>query len=53
VESTPTIDDDYVRQKLAEAYADIEQNGLKPFDMEAVREEFRRRIALKAVEPQQ
>ncbi len=23
-----TIDDDYVREKLAEAYADIEKNGL-------------------------
>lgn len=44
----PTIDDDYVREKLAEAYADIEQNGLKPLDMEAVKEEFRRRLALKA-----
>ena len=52
MESTPTIDDDYVRQKLAEAQADVDQGRVALWDVEAVKEEVRRRIALKAVEPQ-
>ena len=40
----PTLDDDYFREKIAEAYAD---GGLEPLDMQAVKAEFRRRQALK------
>ncbi len=42
-----TIDDDYVREKLAEAYADIEKNGLKPLDMADIKAELQRRLALR------
>ncbi len=35
----PTIDDDYVREKLAEAYADIEKNGLHPVDIAKIKAE--------------
>jgi len=40
----PTIDDDYVREKIAEAYADGEFESL---DMAAVKAEFHRRQAMK------
>lgn len=40
-----TIDDDYLRQKLDEAYRDIERNGMAPLDMAAVKAEFERRLA--------
>ena len=40
----PIIDDEYVREKIAEAYAD---GGLEPLDMAAVKAEFHRRQALK------
>ena len=39
----PSINDDYVRQKIDEAYA---EGDLGPLDMEAVKAEFRRRQAL-------
>jgi hypothetical protein len=38
----PTIDDDYVREKIAEAYADGE---FAPLDMAAVKAEFHKRHA--------
>jgi len=47
---SPTIDDDYVREKLAEAQVDIERNGLKPWDVEEIKEKLRRRLALKPSE---
>jgi hypothetical protein len=40
----PTIDDDYVREKIAEAYA---EGGLEPLDMAAVKSEVLRRQASK------
>ncbi len=39
-----TLDDDYFREKIAEAYAD---GGLEPLDMAAVKAEFHRRQSLK------
>lgn len=38
------IDDDYVREKIAEAYADGE---FEPLDMAAIKAEFHRRQSLK------
>jgi hypothetical protein len=43
VGSLPTIDDDYIREKIAEAYSDGE---IQPLDMAAVKAEFRRRHAI-------
>ena len=40
----PTIDDQYVREKIGEAYAD---GIVEPLDMTAVKAEFHRRQALK------
>jgi hypothetical protein len=40
----PTIDDNYVREKIAEAYADGE---FEPLDMAAIKAEFHRRQSLK------
>ena len=40
-QESPALDDDYVRKKLAEAYADIEQNGLKPWDLNELKREYR------------
>ncbi len=40
----PTIDDNYVREKIAEAYADGE---FEPLDMAASKAEFHRRQSLK------
>jgi hypothetical protein len=40
----PTLDDDYFREKLAEADADIAKNGLQPLNMEAIKAEFERRL---------
>jgi hypothetical protein len=42
-----TIGDDYVREKLAEADADIAQNGFQPLDMAAIKAELNRRLAAK------
>ena len=39
-----TLDDDYFREKVEEAYA---SGGLEPLDMAAVKTEFRRRQASK------
>src|SRR4051812_20907042 len=41
----PTIDDDYVRQKIEEAYADTDRNGFQPLDMSAVKQELQRRYS--------
>jgi hypothetical protein len=41
---SPKLDDDYVREKIEEAYADGE---FVPLDMEAIKAEFHRRQALK------
>ena len=38
----PTVSDDYVRRKVDEAYA---EGDLGPLDMEAIKAEFRRRMA--------
>jgi hypothetical protein len=43
----PTIDEDYVREKIAEADADIAQNGLEALDMASIKAELERRLALK------
>lgn len=39
----PTIDDDYIREKIEEAYAD--PAGFEPLDMAAIKAELRRRLA--------
>jgi hypothetical protein len=41
----PTIDDDYVRAKIDEAYA---VGGIAPLDMNAIKAEFARRQAAKS-----
>jgi hypothetical protein len=41
---SPAIDDNYVRDKIAEAYA---EGNLEPLDMAAVKAEFHRRQSLK------
>jgi hypothetical protein len=41
------IDDDYVREKIEEAYADIARNGFRPLDMSAIKAELHRRIRAK------
>ena len=38
-----TIDDDYIREKVAEAYSD--PDGFKPLDMAAIKAELQRRLA--------
>ena len=43
----PTIDDDYVREKLAEGIAASERGEVAAWDVEAVRAELHRRIAEK------
>ena len=40
----PVLDDDYVREKIDEAYAD---GGLEPLDMKALKAEFQRRQSAK------
>jgi hypothetical protein len=40
----PAIDDEYIRRKIEEAYSDIEQNGIQPLDMAAIKQELRRRL---------
>jgi hypothetical protein len=44
---TPAVDDDYVRQKIDEAYADADENGFKPLDFVAIKAELHRRLATK------
>jgi hypothetical protein len=41
----PIVDDDYIRQKVQEAYAD--PAGFEPLDMDAIRAEVQRRLAAK------
>lgn len=41
----PTLDDEYVRQKIEEAYAEGE---FVPLDMAAIKAEFHRRQAMKS-----
>ncbi len=38
------LSDDYFREKLAEADADVAKNGLQPLDMGAIKAEFERRL---------
>jgi hypothetical protein len=40
----PTLDDEYVRQKIEEAYA---EGGVEPLDMAAIKAEFHRQQAAK------
>ncbi len=40
------VDDDYIRAKIEESYADPE--GSKPLDMAAIRAELNRRLAAKS-----
>jgi hypothetical protein len=48
IQFPPTaIDDDYVRQKIEEAYADAATNGFERLDMAAVKAELNRRLAAK------
>ncbi len=42
-----TIDDDYVREKLAEAYADIENGNYAEWNLEEIKRELRNRLAAK------
>ena len=42
-----TIDDDYVREKIDEAYADSANDGFAPLDMAAVKAELNRRLSAK------
>lgn len=42
--ASPTLGDDYVREKIEEAYADGE---FVPLDMEAIKSEFHRRQTMK------
>ncbi len=45
--TAPTIDDDYVREKLAEAQADVDQGRVAPWDVEEVKRKLRDRLAKK------
>jgi hypothetical protein len=47
----PSIDDQYVRRKIEEAYADAAEIGFEPLDMVAIKAELNRRLATKH-EPQ-
>ena len=42
-----SIDDEYVRQKIEEAYADADENGFAPLDMTNIKAELNRRLVLK------
>jgi hypothetical protein len=44
----PALDDEYVREKVAEAYSD---GNFEPLDMEAVKAEFHRRQATRDQTP--
>lgn len=41
---TPTIDDDYVREKLAEAEADVERGDVAAWDVAEIKQELRERL---------
>ena len=46
IQQTPAaIDDQYVREKVAESFADAGEAGFEPWDMDAVKAEVQRRIA--------
>ena len=40
----PTLSDEYFREKLAEAEADMALNGVQPLNMAAIKAEFERRL---------
>jgi hypothetical protein len=42
---SPTIDDDYVREKLAEAYADIQNGRFAPWNVDEIKQELQKRLA--------
>jgi len=41
----PTLDDDYIREKLAEAQASIDRGEVMEWNVEEVKAEVRRRLA--------
>lgn len=41
---SPSIDDEYFRQKIEEAYGDAAENGIAPLDMAAIKAELHRRL---------
>jgi hypothetical protein len=43
----PTIDEDYIREKLAEADSDIEQGNYVEWNIEELKHELRERLAAK------
>jgi hypothetical protein len=43
----PTIDEDYIREKLAEADSDIEQGNYVEWNIEELKHELRERLAVK------
>lgn len=47
VEPAATVDDDYIREKIEEAYADAAESGFEPLDMDAIKAELNRRLAAK------
>jgi hypothetical protein len=46
-EASATIDDDYVRSKIEEAYVDAGVEGFQPIDMAAIKAELNRRLSAK------
>jgi hypothetical protein len=47
-EIPPTVNDDYIREKIEEAYVDAaESGGFQPLDMAAVKAELQRRLDAK------
>lgn len=45
---TPTIDDDYVREKLDEAQASIDRGEVSDWNVDDIKAELRKRLAKKA-----
>jgi hypothetical protein len=43
----PTLDDDYIREKLAEAQADIDRGNVADWDVEEINRELHARLANK------
>ncbi|MCI0332720.1 MAG: hypothetical protein L0228_05815 [Planctomycetes bacterium] len=43
----PTLDDDYIREKLAEAQADIDRGDYADWDLDEIKSELRDRLAKK------
>jgi hypothetical protein len=48
----PTLDDDYFREKIAEADEDIAKHGLQPLDMNAIWRKVQTRLAEREVKGQ-